>query len=337
MKVYSLPPHLSQWIEVQLKGLGYELHSPQKLAKAVLEVSNDYQEVSTKTPWHRPEAIAAYLAYFFPLNYIRSLKVIDEGKKWGFFNDSENLLDFGCGPGTLTKALLDDKDFEFKKYQGFDSESRISKLYEDSPAANATVQFHREMPSTKQKNNLLLASYVLNELKKTPQWIFDFEKILIIEPSTKQAFPELLNVRDQLIEKKYFIVAPCPHSHQCPLQESKRDWCHDRVHWQQPEWFQRIENHLPIKNNTLTFSYLLASRKPLNIPTFARVVGDAQVEKGKTRWMICQGPEREFLSFLKRQGEAPQIHRGDRLQLSHFEKKGSELRFDLENLKKIEA
>ena len=42
----------------------------------------------------------------------------------------------------------------------------------------------------------------------------------------------------------------------------------------------------------------------------ARAIGDTLEENGKTRQMICRGPEREFLSWLHRFGPAPRIPHG---------------------------
>ncbi len=336
MEKYQFPTALTLWIDQQLKALGFNLNQSQPLAKAILQVSNDYQEVASTTPWQDDATFAAYLSYFFPLNYIRTLKVIDEGKRWGFFNDVQQMVDFGCGPGTSTKAFLMDPEINVKRIHGVDLFDDLKPLYLNNHGQTAGISFGLQMPKVNAQGSLLVASYALNETKDIPPWLFNFEKIMILEPSTKQAFPKLLEIRDKLLEKNYQIVAPCPHVHKCPLSESKKDWCHDRVYWQQPEWFQRLESLMPIKNQSLTFSYLLASRTPLQKPDFARIVGDAQVEKGKTRWMICQGPEREFLSFLKRQGPSPLIYRGDRVQLDVFEKRGDEIRFDLKDFKKIQ-
>ncbi len=336
MKVYQFPTALSNWIDQQLRALGFNINQSQQLAKAILQVSNDYQEVSSTTPWKDTRTYAAYLSYFFPLNYIRTLKVLDEGKKWGFFNDIEQVVDFGCGPGTSTKAMLLDSDISVDRFHGVDIFSDLKALYLTTHGQSTHLSFGSSVPKVKERGSLLMASYAFNEMSDLPPWLFNFDKIMILEPSTKQAFPKLLEARNSLLEKNYDIVAPCSHVHQCPLSNSKKDWCHDRVYWQQPEWFQKIENALPIKNSSLTFSYLLASRTALPRPKFGRIVGDAMVEKGKTRWMICQGPEREFLSFLKRQGEAPKIYRGDRVQLDVFEKRGDDIRFELDKFKKLD-
>ncbi len=58
-----------------------------------------------------------------------------------------------------------------------------------------------------------------------------------------------------------------------------------------------------------------------------RVVGDFLEEKGKTRQLICRGPQREFLTFIKKNHEPTKFNRGDILTLKcEPEKKGEELR-----------
>ena len=101
-----------------------------------------------------------------------------------------------------------------------------------------------------------------------------------------------------------------------------------RVHFDAPDWWLDIERKLPMKNRTLTYSYLLLSRSAEHKWTGAtRVIGDTLVEKGKTRQMICRGPEREFLSWLHRDGDAPHIPHGALLRtLGPGEIKGSEIR-----------
>ena len=335
MKVYELPPWMPNWIDKHLKGLGFALNRPKELAKAIMSASNNYQSSDSTTPWGDPKGQAAYLAYFFPLNYIRSLKVIDEAKHWNLFDGVSESMDFGCGPGTFSKALLQDADINIDRITGVDNHRELASLFLDSTRQRTELQFQTEPIKPRTRQSLLIASYVLNEISDIPRWLIDFKRIIVMEPSTKQMFPKLQDLRDHLIDKGYNIVAPCPHHLECPLSQSKKDWCHDRVHWQQPSWFEKIENELPIKNRTLSFSYLIVTREPVERPDYWRVVGDDLVEKGKTRWMLCRNENREFLSHLKRQGKAPEVYRGDRIHLKEWQLKGQEIRFEKENLTQV--
>lgn len=327
-KLYQLPTSLENWIQQTLKSLGFPLTKPQTLAQAVLEVSDNFQSTDSVTPWRQPRHMAAYISYFLPLNYIRSLKVIDETCDWSFFEDVDRVIDFGCGPGTLTRALLDESRVSATHFLGVDSESSLRDLYLNQPRKEVQLEFSTHLSQSSSSKTLFVGSYVLNELKTLPATLFEHDKIMILEPSTRQAFPKLLELRDTLIEHDYEILAPCSHREQCPLALSKKDWCHDRVHWNQPSWFEDLENLLPMKNKTLSFSYLLAVRKNSSVEkTFWRVIGDPLIEKGKTRWLICKNSDRVFLSHLKRQGPAPNLQRGDKIWLDDYEQKGNELRY----------
>jgi hypothetical protein len=96
---------------------------------------------------------------------------------------------------------------------------------------------------------------------------------------------------------------------------SKNDWCHDRIHLSPPQWLVSIENHLPFKNRTLTFSYLLASQQAAPESRQIRLVGDQLQEKGKSKQLICRNDQREFLTWLHRDGEIPELYRGDLIDL----------------------
>lgn len=335
MKKYQLPSAISLWIEKYIKQLGFNFNAPKPLAQAILKVSDNYQETSSTTPWSKPELQAAYLSYFFPLNYIRTLKVLDEAKHLGIFSEVQELIDYGCGPGTISKALIQDSEINLKHIWGVDNMQEVGKYFLDCPRKETSLSFNTNIPGVIKKQTALMASYVFNELTEIPQWIYQSDQIIILEPSTKQASLSFQKLRQQLIENKYNILAPCPHHNLCPLSQSKKDWCHDRVYWEQPEWFQQIEKHLPMKNPSMTFSYLIASRTLQNEQKYSRVVGDAQVEKGKTKWMICRSEEREFISFLKRYGKPPFIYRGEKLAIYSDEKKGQEIRINQENFEKL--
>ena len=334
MKVYELPQNFEHWVQPHLSSTGFRLSDSKRLAEVILQLSDLYQEKSSVTPWKTRETQAAYFTYFFPLNYIRFLKVLDEIKKLRFLDSIDTLIDFGCGPGPGSKALLN-SDIPLKKVLGVDSAQEVRTAYMDTARSHTELGFQFQIPPIEQKT-AVLASYTLNELSGLPESFLKADALIILEPSTQQAAESFQQVRSQLIENSFYLWAPCPHQTTCPLTQSKRDWCHDRVHWKKPEWFEKIEKHLPMKNETLTFTYLLAKKSQPPEKEAWRIVGDALVEKGKTRWMLCRSKEREFLSFLHRYGEAPNIHRGDLVYLNNFEKKGNELRFQKEDLKPID-
>ena len=74
-----------------------------------------------------------------------------------------------------------------------------------------------------------------------------------------------------------------------------------------------MEKHLPMRNHTITFSYLLMKKeKPASRPeNCARLVGNSLVEKGKTRQMLYRDSHRKFLSWLHREAGTFELPRGE--------------------------
>jgi hypothetical protein len=182
-------------------------------------------------------------------------------------------------------------------------------------------------------------SYSLTELTQIPDWMWTAEAMIIIEPSTREDGRRLLELRGAALEKNFEVVAPCTHQGPCPLfNESKRDWCHDRVFFDRPKWMIEIEDHLPFSNTTLTLSYLVLRKKGKDKKqetgdASIRIVGDFLDEKGKSRQLICRGPHREFLTFIKKSHTPLELHRGDLITIEHpIEKKGDEIRISPEQI-----
>lgn len=323
---YTFPAVYQHKIESLLNEYGHSLDRPKSIAAAVLKLSDHYQEKQRITPWGNSDFVAAYAAYFFPLNYVRSLKLWTEAKRVGFPKNFSRVLDFGCGLGSAVLAGRDLSAWnEPTALHGVDHMAEPVRLLQKYFAADVQPA----LPSSFSKT-LGIFSYSWNELPEEPPWFMKLDHIFIAEPSTSLHARRLMTLRQRLIDNGYFIWAPCTHHEACPLlTQSKSDWCHDRVHWEQPEWFQKIEHNLPIKNNTLTTSYIFASKESPNSDFFGRIVGDELKEKGKTRWLFCRGKDREFLSHLARYGAPPDWKRGDLLPaVIPHELKGQELRLD---------
>ncbi len=294
------------------------------------------------TPWSEPWARIAQLAYYLPLNYIRSAAVFSRGAELGFFEGLGSYYEVGCGLGP-TFAAAPDSLRNFKLIDRASSALQITKeLWSD--LRNAKVSFAQEAvradatladeASGLVSKTLTVFSYTLTEFEKMPR--FSSEALMILEPSTQEDGRRLQQLRTSLIQQGYSIWAPCTHHQGCPLlDQSKTDWCHDRVIFDRPDWMREIERHLPMRNETLTFSYLLARKRarPERSNTEVRMVGDTLIERGKTRQLICRGPDREFLALLhKKFGKDVVIPRGELVDLGPVEKISNEIRPDATQL-----
>lgn len=331
---FSFPNDYEAPLRRELAALGYDLAQPAKLAQAVLDLSDFYlQRPDDSTPWSEPWAQAASLAYYFPLNYARNAAVALEARRLGFFEGLSEIEDIGCGMGSGLLAFYDTHPFQ--KARGSDLSDKALELcqalHHDRTRLDLRIQ-NTEMAS-RESQGLLLASFVLTELPEIPKHWYSAEALAIIEPSTQTDARRLQAYRKDLLSHGFEIWAPCTHQDDCPLLiHSEKDWCHDRIHWQAPDWFLEIEKRLPMKNRTLTFSYLLArkKRRPEDLSSYARLVGDMLIEKGKTRQALCRSEEREFLSWFPQRLKGQDTIDLDRGLLVHLDtdvpKKANELR-----------
>jgi len=315
---FKFPDFFTSIVNERLNHLGYHLSRPAALAKVVQKLSDFYiQNPDASTPWHQPWAQAAYLSYFFPLNYMRMAAVFEELQRVKFFAGLDRFIDFGCGISAVPFLA---QSTSLKQGVGIDKSIEALHLLEELlKSCPVKMRLYRQFNEVYDgETDLGIFSYVLTETKKLPRWAPDLEALLIIEPSTREDGRYLLDLREALIEDEYFAWAPCTHQKPCPLfHKSKKDWCHDRIHVELPDWYAQIESQLPMKNRTITFSYLAVRKSaPQIVRPLARTVGDLLDEKGKYRQLICRGENREFLAWLKKEhSEAPLLSRGQLVEL----------------------
>ena len=324
----KLPETYDRRLQAELIRLGYSVSQPGRLADAILRLSDHYlQNPEAPSPFEQGWAQAAYLAYYFPLNYARAKAAALTGAFLGFFDGLDGFIDFGSGPGSAAFALLETGAFP-KGALAFDRSTESLDLQrrlagDDFAGRLRTVS---SLPAIgpaaggQNSNQLACFSYALTESTDLPRWAKNCEALFLVEPSTRDDGRKLQRLRAELLAKEGFHAwAPCTHQAACPLlEESERDWCHARTFFDQPDWWSKLEARLPMKNRTITYSYLLARRTPppLVLHGAARTVGDPLKEKGKTRIALCRGPSREFLAwFPPRMKHIPDLERGELVRI----------------------
>jgi hypothetical protein len=316
--------------------------TPAALARSVQKLSDFYiANPAAPTPYDESWAREAYLAYFFPLNLIRLLAATERAKQTGFFSGLNSWIDFGSGPGPASLALDLSLPGQFTRGLCIERSAQSIRMHERLRAANAGIPQTPKVTWQQSwgkgrgegldaKTTLAVFSYSLTEIDTLPPWVNDHEAVMIVEPATNQDGRKLLELRRSLMGNGWKIWGPCTHQASCPLlDKSNRDWCHDRTDWIKPSWFEDIQKHLPMRNDTLTWSWLIARRTPppASLSTLARLTGDLRKEKGAARQMFCRGEDREFLSWQKRDGESPEWPRGALVRLAPgVVQKGSEIR-----------
>lgn len=322
---YELSPKIEAFIRAQLEERGRKLDHFKELAIAALNISDFFiSNPEDFTPWHEPWGPTGYLAYFLPLNELRARAVIDQGNEVGFFEGLEHAIDFGAGPGTASLAFEESKPMKSYAFVERAPQARELIAKYGFPQAQITEDLNA-VKITDPAKTLFVASYSLTETA-LPETAKQCEALMILEPATHDDGQALLDLRARLLAEGFHAWAPCPHQLRCPLHET-RDWCHDRIHVEHKPWQRKIESLLPVKNPTLTYSYLLARKTPPPKPGWARLIGDSLKENGKTRQLVCRGPEREFLAWMKRHKNEQTLPRGVRVEIPEtLEKKSNEIR-----------
>ena len=307
-----------------------------RIAESIIRLSDYYiAQPDGGTPWNEKFCQLAYIHYYLPLNQVRVSHVLKRGLEVNFFNGLTSFVDWGCGPGTASLAIAENAELtaQITEQLLYDISATALKNFRNLHKSLKNPQYTNDYDLNRHKNHknsCLVLSYSLTEFQKLPSGWNLFEAIMILEPSTSQDGRRLMTLRQELQHAGFTIWAPCTHQLNCPLlTHSKADWCHDRVKVEAPEWFDDLQQLLPMKNNTITTSYILARKtKPSeNLQTKARLTGDSLPENGKTRQLICRGENREFLTWMHKMISPQTIPRGDLIDLNfEFEVKSNELR-----------
>lgn len=288
-----------------------------ELAPHVLSLSDHFNSGQGPTPWASRPASLAYLVYFHPLNFLRASRAGQEvlHSQPAFFESIELVVDFGSGSGAALFAVA-----ELARRAGVASKIRWMAYDRSSEALTHLSSLARlagiEVVTSTEASvvsralqscskALLIASYSLNELTDTTAFLDQWpaSSYLLIEPATRPHFLRLAQLRLQLLERSQTLLAPCPHSAECPLAKDGKDWCHSRVKsLSLPVWWEDLERRLPMKNQSITMSFLATQKTALAqsaaTTSWSRLVGDTRLDKGQSRQLICQGPEKLWIRWF---------------------------------------
>ena len=322
---YITPHYLTATeLEPFLNPHGFSLRRPGQIREAILWLSEFYAHSDGPTPWDDPRTVAAYLTYYAPLNIARLQGVLWEAQRVGFPGMSAQWIDLGAGPAPLAFALkhsdvnpenihLVEPGSEPRQLITAFSNRGILSDKLQSVMSIEHLKIRKANPAAAPGSQVFCLSYSLNESFSLLDAAISFrpKSIMLLEPSTKEAWPDVARARSTLIEKGYYIWAPCTHQGTCPLAPQGQqhvDWCHDRIHPQLPSWIANLD--LPLLNNTITGSYLLASLEPPPHHQISRLIGDPLIEKGKVRQLICQEKRSFFIRWRPRKNWKVPLSRG---------------------------
>ena len=208
----------------------------------------------------------------------------------------QSMLDVGAGPGTATWAAAE----AFASLDAFvllDANTAlrdlaISLAYTDSRPAAMRYEAGdaRKLLASAQKADLVVASYVINELDDNERaafadalWAKTSDILLVIEPGTPAGYARVIDLRARLIAQGAHVIAPCPHDVECPLEAP--DWCHFSQRLQRSRAHKYLKGaELPYEDEK--FSYIVLSRSPATQHP-ARVLTQPQATKIAVTAKLC--------------------------------------------------
>jgi hypothetical protein len=132
--------------------------------------------------------------------------------------------------------------------------------------------------------------------------------LVIVEPALRDRTRHLHAVRDVLVAAGRRAFAPCPHAHACPALATEKEWCHEDLAVDLPEWLVPLARAAGLRFQGLTFSYLVL--RPDGATMASRIDGGLRVRlvselirtKGKIEVFACtEKGERIRLRRLERE------------------------------------
>jgi len=325
-----LPAALEDSIEDQLSAF-----DRRALARAVEELSRSYRNPSASANVSagvigNDLQRAAYLLTRLPASYAAIHAVLREMRERMPDLEVRSLLDLGAGPGTamwaaaeifgeLERVTLVEQSSGFIRLGQKFAASAPSSAIQNARWVEADLKHETQLP----EHDLVIISYALGELPSTSRsqvllsaWRAVTKAIAVIEPGTPRGFEVILHARNELLQQKAHLVAPCPHENQCPMDlcgtpvpgcasptsKMKQDWCH---------FAQRLERtslHRKLKSAELgyedeKFSYIAASRKIVPLAE-ARVIRHPIQLKGHIKLKLCTREGLKQETVTRSQGSA---------------------------------
>ncbi len=306
----QLPAELRARIDALLSS-----ENKKALSSAAQDVSLKYRRESDTTNL-QISGIAeaqAYVATRLPATWCAVTKTLQSYLEVDPEAKINSILDLGAGPGTA--ALAAQNIWPDAAATLFEPNQYLrdigQRLVEGGNWQNGKLQNF----STDQKYDLVLSSYVLNEISGDQHdilqniWTATEKTLVIIEPGTPHGYATLLKARDYFLSINANIAAPCPHEFECPLRGSER-WCHFSVRVDRSKLHLQTKADARLSYEDEKFSYLVVTRHQTPKPRF-RALGQPHGQKVVTL-ETCQNSGRfEVMQLSKRDAEYKLVRKID--------------------------
>ena len=286
-----------------------ELHSGiQQLlhAQSRSELSNRSARISEGYRRYEPSSVSiidsvdvmAYSLSRLPATYAAVVTVLESlAAAYPDFRP-RTVLDAGAGPGTATWAACTvwpsiESASLIDHSAAFLNVARQLSAMSSNPALHSADFELGELTSylPGKTFDLVIASYAMTELADArPAGSSLFAStagvLVVIEPGRPRDYQRILEVRGDVLAAGGRVLAPCPHSDECPLPTG--DWCHFSAR------LPRTRDHMQAKNAVAPFedekfSYIAMCHKDsgLGRGPFGLVLAPPVKTKHSTALKIC--------------------------------------------------
>ncbi len=252
----------------------------QKLKDSSASITTRYREGLSL---HEDTELLTYLIVRLPATYAALRAVLSKLPSPG------SILDIGSGPATVWWAAQQLWSDNFTM-TALEREAKFIELGRQLGANVDWIKADIQATNELKPHDWVTFGYSMGELSKPlaaleKAWDVAQKGIVIVEPGTPKGYKRILECRDFLIQKGGFVLAPCPHSNRCPLQDTS-SWCHFAVR------LERTSLHRQLKGGTLgyedeKYSYVIVTKE--SYPALSRIIDHPVLHSGHVSLSLC-GP-----------------------------------------------
>lgn len=285
----------------------YHFKSEADLIRAIEEISQKFTTNREKIGDYLKDSrlVSAYTVFYLLTN----IPKLQEVSKWLPKDWLEELkicdfIDLGAGPGTFSfawKEMGGKGDFYQIELSTLMKEQGLKiwqGLYPEKLAQGSRYEWNSVKPK------FLLFGHSANEMG--PDVALDYirkinpEHILFIEPGTKEFFPKMLLIREELLRTGFNTLYPCPTGEACPMKNSTEDWCHQFILVKQDPEVERLSQMARKDRRLLPLTVHAFSRTFKRINPSERIVRVLPETKFSHEWEICRNNVLEHYQIMKR-------------------------------------
>lgn len=351
MAVARLPRGTSRDLERQ-EWLETIIRSEQRAVHELWEIfTQERRELRRQLLAHKREAVAYFLGFHLP-NAARLAAALDRltsrtplAKLLASTAGPWRWHDLGCGTGALAHAGLthlaragyDVSQIEFHLTDAsgvlLDMARALFAEVEGTPQLKTRKVVLEDLPVDKFQHSggitgsIYSLGYVWNELAKNRAaqnklmkiWQGHVDRtepalIFMIEPATQDLCRAAMQWRDDMVERGWIPLYPCPSATPCPMLKRTRDWCYSEASWRRPRAMMQLDRYLELDRSHLSATIFVLASPALHqavrsdATTGSMVVGrPSHTENYGFDYLVCSGDSLEKLPAAR---GAPIVLRG---------------------------